>query len=78
MFKRDRSEVMPGQMEKLIEAAVASLEMPDGAGSDLEEIDAYDIRQDYSTHPFVELHGNVDLPQLIREIVAEWEQVRLP
>lgn len=79
MFKRDRAEVMPGQMEKLIvEAAIESLEHPDGAGSDLEEIDAYDTRQDYATHPFVELSGSVDLPQLIREIISKWEEVRLP
>ena len=79
MWKRDSSEVMPGQMEQLVEAAVSSLEAADGAGSDLEgEVDAYDIRQDHEAHPHLELQGNIDLPHLIRDIVAKWEEVRLP
>lgn len=78
MFKRDRSEVMPGQMEKIMEAAIDTLKEPDGAGGDLESVD--DEQYELSGHddPFVEIHGNVDLPHLIRVVVAKWEEVRLP
>lgn len=75
MFKRDRSEVMPGQMEKIIEAAVDSIESEDGAGSDLSGFDT-----SYCTveEPWVEVVGQLDLAHLIRDIVKKWEEVRLP
>lgn len=78
MFKKDRAEVMPGQMEKLMDTAIESLEHPDGAGSDLESFSDYQYRMSGHDDPFVEIYGTVDLPQLIREIVAKWEEVRLP
>lgn len=78
MFKRDRSEVMPGQMEKLVEATVETLMADNGAGSDLPNMDAHDTLEDFQLHPFIEVEGFIDLPQLIREIVAKWEEVRLP
>lgn len=80
IYKRDRAEVMPGQMEQIMEAAIESLEHPDGAGSDLESFDDHDYQNRMSEHyePFVEVHGSLDLPQLIREIVAKWEEVRIP
>ena len=75
MFKRDRSEVMPGQMEKIIEAVVDSIEEEDGAGSDLI---GYDTSYCTVEEPWIEVVGQLDLAQLIREIVAKWEEVRLP
>ena len=78
MFKRDRSEVMPGQMEKIMEAAIESLEHPDGAGSDLVEFSDHQYQMSGHDHPFVEIYGIVDLAHLIREIVKKWEEVRLP
>lgn len=78
MFKRDRSEVMPGQMEKLVEAAVDTLLSDTGAGSDLPNMDAHDTLEDFEREPFIEVDGRIDLPQFIREIVAKWEEVRLP
>lgn len=78
MFKRDRSEVMPGQMEKLVEATVETLMADDGAGSDLHDLDARAALEDHQLHPYIGVEGFIDLPQLIREIVAKWEEVRLP
>lgn len=78
MFKRDRSEVMPGQMEKLVEATVETLMADDGAGSDLHDLDACAALEDHQLHPYIGVEGFIDLPQLIREIVAKWEEVRLP
>lgn len=78
MWKRDRSEVFPGQMEKLVEATVETLLSEDGAGSDLTNMDASDTLDDFESEPFIEVDGRIDLPQMIREIVAKWEEVRLP
>lgn len=78
MFKRDRSGVMPGQMEMIMEAAIESLEHPDGAGSDLEEFSDHQYRMSGHDDPYVEVRGDVDLPQLIRVIISKWEEVRLP
>jgi len=78
MWKRDPAEVMPGQMEKLIEATIETLVAADGAGSDLEHVHAHDTLVDFEADPFIEIYGRVDLPHLIRDIVAKWEEVRLP
>lgn len=78
MFKRDRSEVMPGQMEQIMEAAIESLEHPDGSGSDLEVFSDYQYQMSGHDDPFVEIRGDLDLAHLIRVIVKKWEEVRLP
>lgn len=75
MFKRDRAEVMPGQMEKIIEAVVDSIEAEDGAGSDLA---GYDTSYCTVEEPWIEVVGQLDLAHLIRDIVKKWEEVRLP
>lgn len=78
MWKRDPAEVMPGQMEKLMEVAIDTLQDPNGAGSDLESFDDYQYQSSGHDDPFVEISGTIDLPHLIREIITKWEEVRLP
>lgn len=78
IWKRDPAEVHPGQMEKLVEAAVETLKDEDGAGSDLDAFDDYQYELSGHDDPYVEVSGTVDLPHLIRVIVAKWEEVRIP
>lgn len=74
MWKRDPAEVMPGQMEQIMEAVVDSVETG-GAGVHLSGFDTSDCTVE---EPWIEVMGQLNLEHLIREIVKKWEEVRLP